>query len=265
VAWRGFLARVARGRIAELFHLTDPVGGRIHRNIRDCVKQFTDLRLSDSPSGLCIGVADPRPASLGMLFPRDEFERELAARTDHDAGTARILGHVRDILSADDLYGGRVRLFDLVQVIKRRFGAELAGLDGEAAPAAEGLTDLDIGILRDRCLTKVKEKIFLTYLGKGKLTRREATAVFEAVAGVVDDWITGSGDDRSLRRGSGTTWPSTRTITRSATGRNWNTWCGRRGRNLRRSSQGRSEWRRGTVCFCGRTVTAGYTMENLLT
>lgn len=198
VAWRGFLARVARGRIAELFHLADPVGGRIHRNIRDCVKQFPDLRLNDSPSGLCLSIVDGRPASLGTLFPRDEFERELAARTDHDAGTARILGHVRDILASDDLYGGRVRLFDLVQVIKQRHGAELKDAAGDAAPSADGLTESDIRVLRDRCLASVKEKIFLTYLGKGKLTRREATGLFETVAGMVDDWIAGSGDDRPL-------------------------------------------------------------------
>ena len=34
IAFRGFLTRLARGHIAELFYLSDPAGGKIHRNIR---------------------------------------------------------------------------------------------------------------------------------------------------------------------------------------------------------------------------------------
>jgi hypothetical protein len=198
VAWRGLLVRVAKGRVAEIFHLVDPVGGRIHRNLRDCARKFTDLRVIDSPSGLCICIEPPPDSPKGTGYPADALEQELASRADHDGDTTRVLGHVRDLLAADRCHGGRVRLFDLVQVVKRRFGAGLSDPADHSTPAVEGLTEADILALRERCLTSVKEKIFLTYLGKGKLTRREATALFDAVAGVVDDWIAGIDGGRPL-------------------------------------------------------------------
>lgn len=199
VAWRSLLTRVAKGHIAEMFHAADPVGGRIHRNIRDCVKRFPDLRVVDSPWGLCLRIEPARTASRGNSLPPEVLDAELSRRMGGRDGTAQLLGHVRDILASDELHGGRIRLFDIVQIVKKRYGTELGEAAMEMDPRHEGLTKSDVALLREECLAHVKEKIFLTYLGKGKLSRREATALYDTVASVVDDWSAGVDGDRSLQ------------------------------------------------------------------
>ena len=198
IALRAFLVRIARAHLAGLFYLSDPAGGRIYRNIRDCVKRHSGFRLIDATSTLYLAVQPERPATVAGAYPPEDLERELFARAGPERSTGGLLEHAHGILAADTRYGGRVRLFDLVQMFRKLIGADHADDAGESIPPVEGLAESDILFLREKCLNGVKEKIFLTYLGKGKLTRKEATALCEAVAGVIDDWIAGSDGDRSL-------------------------------------------------------------------
>jgi hypothetical protein len=89
-------------------------------------------------------------------------------------------------------------LFDVVMIFRRMFDADHLAELSDPAPAFEGLSEADIAVLRERCLNSVKEKIFLTYLGKGKLTRREATALYDTVADVIGGWMAGSDGDVPL-------------------------------------------------------------------
>ncbi len=198
IAFRGFLTRVAKGHIADLFYLSDPVGGKIHRNIRECVHSHAGLTLFETPEGLYLSVDPEMRSGTAAEFPREEMERALFSRMDHERGTGLLLHQVREILAGDERYSGRIRLFDLVQIFKRIFGAD--DLDRLAEPKSDfyGLSEADIGVLRDRTLKTTKEKIFLTYLGTGKLTRREAMALYQTVADIIDEWIEGSDGTVSL-------------------------------------------------------------------
>jgi hypothetical protein len=198
IALRGFLVRIARAHLAGLFYLADPAGGRIHRNIRDCVKQHAGLRLVDTASGIYLAASPDRPAAEGGAFPPEELERELLARAGRDRSTASLLGHVHRLLSEDLRFGGRVRLFDVVVIFRRMFDSDHLAELSDPDPAFGGLSESDVLVLRDRCLDSVKAKIFLTYLGKGKLARREATALYDAVADVIGGWMAGSDGDISL-------------------------------------------------------------------
>lgn len=198
IAFRGFLTRVARGHIADLFYLSDPVGGRIHRNIRECVQSHAGLKLFDTPEGLYLTVDPEMRSGTAAEFPREELERELFSRIDHKRGTGRLLHQVHEILAGDERFSGRIRLFDLVQIFKRIFGADHPEHLAEPKSDFDGLSEADIGILRDRTLKTTKEKIFLAYLGSGKLTRREAMALYQTVADVIDGWIEGSDGTMSL-------------------------------------------------------------------
>jgi hypothetical protein len=200
LAFKAFIVRIAETQLARLYAQCDPAGAKIHRNIRDRIRENDIFLLERDFRGL---VLRPRHAeSLNHLeaFPLEELERALLARNARPQSTIDFLQILCYILCGQSQYRRSLPLIDVVQLFKIAYQAEAEPADGEVDHfSLDRLTEFEIERLRSQVELTLKEKILLTYFARGKVNRREAEAMFDAFHEMLGDWCNAGSSQCSIQ------------------------------------------------------------------
>ncbi len=197
LAYKSFLTRIADAQLARLYAQADPAGAKIHRNIRDCVKQSSLFVLERDFRGL---VLKPKQKINEHLeeFPREELEKEFMSLIDHQSTTPELLELLHDVVMDQGNYRNSIPLVEVVQLFRKAFQPDIDVTDRCQIFSGEGLTEFEIKNIRTQVEMALKEKIFLTYFAKGKLDRKESEAMFTAFEDILEDWCSGEESQPSL-------------------------------------------------------------------
>lgn len=198
IAFRSFVIRVADAQIARLYAQADPVGSRIHRNIRENLKKSDALKLDRDFRGMVVRPSCEDSLDQKQPFPFDRLERTLLERIDHEPAIPHVLQCLRDILCSQTEFRRSIPLFDLVHILKKSIGDSYEWtIDEHEHTDNEGLSHEEIDRIRSAVEVALKEKILLTYLARGKIDRRQAEAMAGAFHDLLWDWCFGD-DLKSL-------------------------------------------------------------------
>ena len=197
LAFKKFLICFADAQLARLYSQIDPNGAKIHRNLRDNIKNSGCLQLDKDFRGIIVKPVNVEVLNHLEQFPIDELERELSSRLNHQPKTPEFLRELYSILTTQEIYRRSVTLMEVTKVFKKIFEEEFKSIN-EDLFLIEGLTEFEIERIRMKVELALKEKIFLTYFAKGKVSRKEAEAMFEALSDMMRDWCNGDGSQQSL-------------------------------------------------------------------
>lgn len=199
LALRSFLTRVADAQLARLYALTDPTGAKIYRNVRCCLATSLLFSLTKESRGLVL-----RPLSIDSLdhlqeFPIEEVEKGLRTGRRASQTIPHLLKRLNDVLARQDGYRRSIPLADVVQLFKRVYASDLEIPESEEPVFSSGdLTSFEVAEICEQVEKSLKEKIFLTYLVKGKLTKSQAEAIVHGFHDMLSDWCTVEAPDPSL-------------------------------------------------------------------
>jgi len=198
LAYKSFLMRLADAQLARLYAQSDPAGAKIHRNIRDCVKQSSFFCMKKDFRGTVLVPRDCEASEHLAPFPPDELEREFRQSVNHESSIGQLLSILHAILKHQSAYGRSVLVVDVVQIFKRFYRSDVDEADDVALRPHEGLTRFEIDEMRRHVELALKEKILLTYLARGKIDRRQAEAMAHAFEDMIADWCNGEESQTSL-------------------------------------------------------------------
>ena len=196
LAFKAFLLRVADAQLARLYAQADPVGSKIHRNIRDCLKTSPTLELGRDFRGY---VVRPRQNdSLDHLeqFPCEELEREFLSNTQQGQRVPQLLQILNEALACQSKYRRSVSLTEVVQLFRKIYVEDAAdNAESQELAMLEGLTQFEVDHMRAQVENVLKEKILLSYVAKGKADGMQAEGMFFAMHDLLADWC--SGEDQT--------------------------------------------------------------------
>jgi hypothetical protein len=86
----------------------------------------------------------------------------------------------------------------VVRIFKKIYASDAAMDEPLSRHGLEELSDFDISAIRLQVEAILKEKIVLTYLARGKVTRAEAEAMFLAMQDQFEDWIMTQDSESSM-------------------------------------------------------------------
>jgi len=196
-AFKQFTICFADAQIAQLYSQIDPNGAKIHRNLRDKIKISDYLQLAKDFRGIIVKPINADSLNHLEPFPIDELELELRNRLNHLPKTPEFIYELHQILTTQENYRRSVALIEITKIFKRIYQQELELVDDEFF-SYEGLTEFEIERIRMQVELALKEKIFLTYFAKGKVSRKEAEALFDALSDILIDWCNGFESQASL-------------------------------------------------------------------
>ncbi|MBI4547318.1 MAG: hypothetical protein HY707_05010 [Ignavibacteriae bacterium] len=189
LAYKSFLKRIADAQLARLYAQSDPNGAKIHRNIRDSLKQSIHFCLNKDFRGYVVSPKGVDPLDHLETFSIEELEREFLSCAKPHHSTPEMLGILHTILGAQTSYRRSLPLTDVVQLFKKVYQfdyAQLKHVDHEFS--IDGLSEFEIDRMRSQVELALKEKILLTYLARGKVDRKQAEAMFCAMQDMLVDW-----------------------------------------------------------------------------
>ncbi|MBI5215766.1 MAG: hypothetical protein HY960_08440 [Ignavibacteriae bacterium] len=197
-AYKRLLTTIADKQLARLFGQNDSEGAKIHRNIRDCVKQTTLFTLQKDGRGLFIKPASHDSLEHLKIFPPEQLTTEFLSRLDHRRTTKNLLEELHTILVGQAEYRRTVLLVDVTQLFKKVFHGQEEFSEDNTQLQFSHISDIDIQMMCSQVRTALKEKIVFTYLTHGKINRSDAQAMFSAFEDMIDDWLSDSGLSQSL-------------------------------------------------------------------
>jgi hypothetical protein len=197
LAYKSFLTCLADAQLARLYAQSDPAGAKIHRNIRDTVKCSDSLLIAKDYRGLVVKLKD-NPAEQLDEFPREEFENEIFMNADHQRTIPELLNVCREVLVGQNKYRTSIPLVDVVQIFRKIYQSDHTPIEEEDVFSSDGLTKFEIEQLCSEVLLSLKEKIFLTYLARGKVDRKSAEAIYTAFRDMLEDWCCGEESKSSI-------------------------------------------------------------------
>jgi hypothetical protein len=188
-AFKSFITRIADVQLARLYAQADPSGAKIHRNLRECLKNSPLLSLVRDFRGMVVQPANAERLDHLEQFPIEELEREFLARSGHSRTTPEMIQTLYDVLTEQSCYRRSIPLFDVMLMFKKLYRDEYEPPTvDDTWQSLEGLQKTEIEELRREVETVLKEKILLTYFARGKLERKQAEAMAGAFHDILWDW-----------------------------------------------------------------------------
>jgi hypothetical protein len=197
LAFKQFLICITDAQLARLYAQSDPAGAKIHRNIRDTVKNSKLFRLERDFRGLILRPTIDFAEHLEQ-YPREELERALFDRIDHQITTPDLLNIIYTILIEQHTYACSIPLVDIVQIFKKVYHGDLNVENCSCDISSESLTQFEIDRVCSQIELSLKEKILLTYLARGKVDRKEAEAMFDTFKDLLEDWCNSEESQTSI-------------------------------------------------------------------
>jgi hypothetical protein len=197
-AFKNFLIKIAETQLARLYALNDPVGAKLHRNIRECVKNSSTFTLMKDFRGIVLSVVDGNASDHLPQFPVEELENAMYS-AGKKSSLPELLSVLHGCLIGQIIYRRSLSLIDVVQVLKRMIASEYEHeIEPNFRVSEERLGQNEIRQIKNDVEIALKEKIVLTYLAKGKINRTEAEAFYHAMQDVLDGWSSDDGTELSL-------------------------------------------------------------------
>lgn len=187
-AFRSMVIRFANAQLARSYAQIDPAGAKIHRNLRDHLRQSTQLKLSEDFRGY---VIEPRKADLlnsRPPFPLEPFMHRVHEELDRSFTFPRFLTTLHREMVSQHRYRRSVILFEVVQMLKTQF-AEAGVRESEEGVVIDETIGLDLATLRHDIQKIIQQKIISTYFLTGKLTREDARVLNDVLTRVMADII----------------------------------------------------------------------------
>lgn len=189
LAFKKFVLKVTVAQLARIYQQADPIGAKIHRNIKEWIKKLPDVKLVEDFRGYVIQSAELDTLDDLPQYPNRELQNELLQLSTSTATTPELLNCLISIINQQQNYRRSVPLFDVVQIFKQFYlnFAELEMMD-EGDFSLEEIARIDLENIKKQTQFTVQEKIFATYLITGKISKNEAQALSDILIAVIDDW-----------------------------------------------------------------------------
>lgn len=199
LAFKQFALKVTISQLAKIYQQADPMGAKIHRNIKEWTKKISDIKLVEDFRGYVIQPADRDPLDHLPQYPTPQLQNELLKVSTSKATTPDLLNCLITILNQQQDYRRSVPLFEVVQIFKRFYlnFTELEMVE-EGDFSIEEIARIDLENIKRQTQFTVQEKIFSTYLVTGKINKNEARALSEILMAIIDDWCMDNPDRLSL-------------------------------------------------------------------
>jgi hypothetical protein len=199
LAFKALLVAVTRAQIARLYAANDPAGAKIHRNICLQVAQNDRLEIIRTPSGLTICQRHTNHFDNREPYPFDELKARFLEIARPAASIPDLLATLHEVLVNQERYRRAVRVTDMVLLCKIVYVRDEPANDEELQLSpADGLTEPEIRLLCAQVEDALKEKIFVSYVVRGKLGVREGEAIHAALVDLVRDWCSLDGEPKGL-------------------------------------------------------------------
>lgn len=189
LAFKSFVLRIAKAQLSKIYAQSDPVGAKIHRNIRDCIRKSQVLKLVEDFRGHVLQPANHDPLNHLEAYPLDDIERDLMARIRGSSNIPDLIEKLTAILMEQEEYRRSIRLIDMVQIFRQFYlqFSELATTE-ESPWEFDRLSQHDIEVIQCEVRRAVQEKIITTYFLSGKVSKPEAEALSNMMSDMIADW-----------------------------------------------------------------------------
>ena len=199
LAYKSFLITVAEAQFARLYAQTDPAGSRVHRNIRDCLRDSRTFGLRRDFRRLVLFPLQLDPLDHLGPYPPDELAGRFMQEVRSGHSVPEMLQTLHLILSGQSEYRRTVSLIDVASMFKGSYQSDFLPETSVDHPwSSEGLSEFELRRLRREVENALKEKILLAYLVRGKVTDQQAQAMFNALRDLLEDWASGDSSPDSL-------------------------------------------------------------------
>jgi hypothetical protein len=198
-AFRGFLCKFTDVQIGRLYALADPAGTKIYRNIRECIEREGRFEIHKDFRGWVASPSGKDDTDHLPPCPIEDLRVKISARTGPNDKVPRFLQILFDEIATLEEYRRSITMTDIVLLYKTVYRIGQGGPENVgSAPAVNSLEPFEIDQLRRDVEQSLKEKIFITYVARGKMTRDEAQAMFLAISDLIGDWCSGNGEHIGL-------------------------------------------------------------------
>ena len=198
-AFRSLLSRFADMELGYLYAQSDPSGARIHRNIRECIKNHGTFRLSRDMRGFVIAPGTGPSLDHLPQFSVDVLKSEFYARLDGVQQIPRLMDTLLQVLKSQTEFRRSVPLADVVHLFKGVYRLEQKSeIEERDVQDLGGLAQFEIDQIRARVELVLKEKILVTYVSHGKVDRKHGEAMYLAYCDLIGDWCSGNGASSGL-------------------------------------------------------------------
>jgi hypothetical protein len=197
-AYRSFLIRIADAELSMLYAQADPMGSRIYRNIRDCVKDSKFFSLKKDFRGRVLYPKNIEPLDHLEAYPINKLQCDFLESAKRGYSTHELIEILFGVLNAQDEYRRSIPLVDAVQLFKKIFQSELEYENIDENMSPDTLSAQDIEEVRNEVENALKEKVVVTYYAKGKLDKQQSEAVWLACRDMITDWCKSEGEDSKM-------------------------------------------------------------------
>src|SRR5260370_4969376 len=181
LAYKSFLIRIAEAQLARLYAQSDRSGARIHRNIRDCLNDSRIFVLRRDIRGVVLYPLQLDPMEHLGSFPHEELTRRFLQEVNSRDSIPRMLESLSHVLADRAGFRRTIPLVDVVLMFKGVYQGEFAPEESVDHPwSLNELSEFELRGLRHEVENALKEKILMTYLLRGKISDKQARAMFNS-------------------------------------------------------------------------------------
>ncbi len=183
-AYKSFVIRLADAQLARTYAQIDPVGARLHRNIKEAIKNSDGITLREDFRGYMIYGSNNTSDEHIDQSQLNDLERRLLEGTSVFHSTPKILERLSSLLREE--YRKGVRLIDIVLILKKYLSSHsVQDSLGNGIETFDNATPVDMKILRQEILRDIQSKILSTYVITGKVNKREAQSLYVILRDIV--------------------------------------------------------------------------------
>ncbi len=191
-AYQSYLRVIADSQVGRLYAELDPNGFKIMRNIKESLP-FENLALRKTILGTMIFISGSEDYDKLPYLTFENFERDFILIATGNLSTKDLLRIILAILVEQENFRKEINLIDAVNLFKKYYKVDQSLLreDGlfENIVVNSFVDQLEIDHIYSSVLQKIREKIFIDYFSKGKLTLEQTKAVDGAITDIAYDLL----------------------------------------------------------------------------
>jgi hypothetical protein len=188
IAFKSFLLRITDAQLSRMYSQVDPMGSKIHRNLRECLKVSNIFFVKKDFRGLVIYPDGNEPLDQLEAYPLDILQNDFLSAAKREHSTNQLIKVLHDTLVGQSRYRRSIPLMDVVQLFKKIYQLEYEYENSDETLTPAILHSVDTERIRFEVENALKEKIVLTYFAKGKVDRKQAEALWLACKDMITDW-----------------------------------------------------------------------------
>jgi len=192
LAYKSLLLRIFEAQESRLFSLFDPNGFKISRNIKENIKTLDFFLFEKKNNELLLKAVPLAEVNSLPYLNIDDITTDFLSLAKNNKTTKQLLFTLHQIIGSQKIYRKEILLNDTVELFKRFYGIS-DKLNIEADYDFENIVnyksdDPEINEICLKVMGRIKEKILINYYAKGKVTKEQANALYEAINDLIYDW-----------------------------------------------------------------------------